>query len=1554
MRILFYIIAAGLAFGQSQNELKIIPKQDDSATGLIKFQEKYGNGAHYIGLRGPASVAASETFTLPTADGTANQCLSTDGAGQWGWSTCGAGGNVNPGDYDWSQTITAPGVAGTYTITLTPGPLGVSATDTASQYWLVGTPGSSEAVVSTGTGTCDGTGQTSCTIQITTANSHTGTTTIASGSVGAQEAINAASGSVTLSYPIGNPSWKTRACTNGKNVTHIGQGTGSAIYLTTPNQQGICKNSNNTLDVIRMSIVGDTTTTGIYVQATVSNGGSDRFIDNFLQNHATGINHRTATETYVMGNRFYGTRVGLEVANEINSDQGGLTVNENNFVCTADSDSKGVFFHSPGAATFAGNYFLGCRDSFYADLAFATVDVSGTAATATTGRFRPVQVGLAVYVDGNLTSIASYTDETHVTLADNLGTLTGAKVGQSTGQFHFYANNFDNQNRTGIWFDSKVPFAGAQIHNNSFSNFFNAEAYTAIKMTGPRFAQFDILDNRMANLSGVTYDHTGIYADHAGPDIKISGNTFRAHKYSLHLDLDGSSTGAQISDNEFYGAGEAGTQGVKLVNAIGANVSSNKIRNYSTAISISGASTDRVAINGGEITCATSGTAVDAAAGTNLTFVGVDLGTACTTGFNGGSGTTATMAAVVGAPSTRVSTSGTIRDGVQPSTYLKDSGTNNTASVGSIERHSTGTTATGFGVQQAVTLEDEGGTGIVAGGWQVLWEDATAANRYPRFDVLISKNNSGQTIAASFDKDKNLISYGSLYSISGSIAGRFGANLSSGVGLGAFSLHPVTVYTDAAARWQWTAAGMLMPMATDTYDIGDLTTPLRVRGVYSKIVDTALAGATGDYMQTRKLQLFDNTGSSTAASYWDLNVVMSGAGAFQNSYFYLRDNAGSNVFKSERIASGSAVSRTTWYTSLLPDTDGGRDIGTPLLNWDKVYANQIGDASYPAVIWGANSNFLGLNTIALTINTGAATVGHVWTATSTGGAGSWQAAAACTTCIVNGGNTTGATLTIGTNDAQTLSLETNNVSYLQINSGGQVTIAGNVVPSGTRDLGATGSEWNELFVGSITATSIIEPKVDGGAQNGDAAKRWSNVYSVDGDYSGTLSTAGLTINTGAATTGYVWTATSTGGAGSWQAIPTALPVVDTTGIAKGSSDATKIARLEVDGLTTGTTRVLTVQDGDYILAGLNINQTFVNPQTIAIASVQTQMTLAQTNSTATYDPACLVLASTDTVTSTIYGAARVCSGYESAVFTDEKFSIQTATGSGTYQDALTIKNQAVTILGSIAATGSATFSFNSGTMAGTMKPLFGGTGSIGDSGYSYGAGYFSASGFILTDTTTVGYVWTATSTGGAGSWQAAAACPTCYVQSGNSFGTAAILGTSDNFPVYFKTNNVVRWDISAGGNLVPDSNNAYTFGHPSFRPSTIYAIDLNASGTVTLGGSITGDVLPTTTGAYVSGSNTYRWGKVSTFHVDIDGDIALSPGTSLSGTLVPTTNNFYALGNTSFRWSTVATTNVNISGTITTPSGSAGITSTKTVRDSAGTGTCTLIFSGGILTGGTC
>ena len=55
-----------------------------------------------------------------------------------------------------------------------------------------------------------------------------------------------------------------------------------------------------------------------------------------------------------------------------------------------------------------------------------------------------------------------------------------------------------------------------------------------------------------------------------------------------------------------------------------------------------------------------------------------------------------------------------------------------------------------------------------------------------------------------------------------------------------------------------------------------------------------------------------------------------------------------------------------------------------------------------------------------------------------------------------------------------------------------------------------------------------------------------------------------------------------------------LPVVDTTAIVKGSADATKQVRLEVDGLTTGVTRVLTVPDADLTLVGTGTTQTLSN------------------------------------------------------------------------------------------------------------------------------------------------------------------------------------------------------------------------------------------------------------------------------------------------------------------------------------------------------------------------
>lgn len=44
-----------------------------------------------------------------------------------------------------------------------------------------------------------------------------------------------------------------------------------------------------------------------------------------------------------------------------------------------------------------------------------------------------------------------------------------------------------------------------------------------------------------------------------------------------------------------------------------------------------------------------------------------------------------------------------------------------------------------------------------------------------------------------------------------------------------------------------------------------------------------------------------------------------------------------------------------------------------------------------------------------------------------------------------------------------------------------------------------------------------------------------------------------------------------------------FPVADTTSIVEGSADGTKEVRIEADGLTTGTTRVLTMPDRNYTL-----------------------------------------------------------------------------------------------------------------------------------------------------------------------------------------------------------------------------------------------------------------------------------------------------------------------------------------------------------------------------------
>lgn len=101
----------------------------------------------------------------------------------------------------------------------------------------------------------------------------------------------------------------------------------------------------------------------------------------------------------------------------------------------------------------------------------------------------------------------------------------------------------------------------------------------------------------------------------------------------------------------------------------------------------------------------------------------------------------------------------------------------------------------------------------------------------------------------------------------------------------------------------------------------------------------------------------------------------------------------------------------------------------------------------------------------------------------------------------------------------------------------------------------------------------------------DPAMTTSPIYQLplaDGTAGDCLSTDGATVLS--------WVSCSGGGS--------TPPFVDTTNIIKGSGDATKLLKFEVDGFTTATTRTLTPQNASYTIAGIDLAQTWTATQTM--------------------------------------------------------------------------------------------------------------------------------------------------------------------------------------------------------------------------------------------------------------------------------------------------------------------------------------------------------------------
>ena len=555
--LLLFIVSLSISFGQSTSKITIVPPQNDSTTGSVDFRERYQNGQNYVGWQAPNNIVNSFRLRLPSTPATINgskMAFNIDGSQSWETST-------KFTDFNWAQTVSNDmTIPGTYTITLTPAPLGVSATILFSQYRIVGAPGTSELVTPTGTGTCDGTIKTSCTLQVTTINPHAANSTISSATIGLQEAWNA--GKTNLTCPDGIHSFYGTAYTNLLAVNLIG--TANCILAPTTNGMTLISVNNAYPGVFRGFAFNSLGTyTGVtYISlgdGSISNGGTVFQDIRFgASSGGYGIDARRGHELRVYNCLFsQGTVTGggsaVRIGSIIHGDLWGGWFSGNQFL----GDWRyGIEARATGFMAYK-NVFNGPKNHIGFLNWISVVDVNGTDVTFVSGA--PFDTGWPGFVEINgLTGlIQSVNSPTSITLSNNLGVISGGQLRHgSTGQIIVEGNSFDSGS---TWYEGGFV---SQANDNSF--------YVV-----------RVLNNFCTMWLNVTFSNCIYFSNKNVTDVIISANdAYIGQNTGAHSGINIEDIGdAIITNNNINGATSKGIfAGITAANNPKITVSANNIK----------------------------------------------------------------------------------------------------------------------------------------------------------------------------------------------------------------------------------------------------------------------------------------------------------------------------------------------------------------------------------------------------------------------------------------------------------------------------------------------------------------------------------------------------------------------------------------------------------------------------------------------------------------------------------------------------------------------------------------------------------------------------------------------------------------------------------------------------------------------------------------------------------------------------------------------------------------------------------------------------------------